>query len=66
MAKTLVNIKGDLLNEAKKATGIKKIVDVVNLALERLVRQKDIEKILALKGKVFWSGNLEKMREDRK
>ncbi|GAB4535113.1 MAG: hypothetical protein Fur0020_02260 [Thermodesulfovibrionia bacterium] len=37
----------------------------MNYALRRLVEQKEIEKILELKGKVKWEGNLEKMRADR-
>jgi len=37
----------------------------VNYALKRLVKQKEIEKILELKGKIEWTGNLEEMRKER-
>jgi Arc/MetJ family transcription regulator len=54
-----------IIAKAQKLTGIKKKVDIVNLAIQKLVRQKEIEKILELKGKVKWEGNLEEMRKGR-
>jgi len=65
MSRTVIDIKDDLLEKAKKLTKLTKKVDIVNYALERLVRQKEIEKILELKGKVKWEGNLEEIRRDR-
>jgi Arc/MetJ family transcription regulator len=54
MSKTLVDIKDDLLARARSLTGIKKKVEIVNLALERLIKQKEIEKVLSLKGKIHF------------
>lgn len=65
MSRTVIDIKNDVLKKAQKLTGIQKKVDIVNYALRKLVEQKEIEKILELKGKVKWEGNLEKMRADR-
>jgi len=65
MSRTVVNIEDDILEKAQKLTGIKKKVDIVNYALKRLVKQKEIEKILELKGKIEWTGNLEEMRKER-
>jgi Arc/MetJ family transcription regulator len=65
MSKTLVDIRDDLLSKAKKVTGLKKKVEIVNLALERLIKQKEIEKILDLRGKIHWEGNLHEMRRNR-
>jgi|MudIll2142460700_1097286.scaffolds.fasta_scaffold109625_1 Arc/MetJ family transcription regulator len=65
MSRTVIDIEDDVLKKAQKLTGIKKKVDVVNLALKKLVEQKEIEKILALKGKIKWEGNLEVMRAGR-
>ena len=65
MSRTVINIEDDVLKKAQKLTGIHKKVDVVNLALKKLVEQKEIEKILALKGKIKWEGNLEVMRAGR-
>ena len=66
MSRTVINIEDDVLKKAQKLTGIKKKVDVVNLALIKLVEQKEIEKILALKGKIKWEGNLQEMRAGRR
>ena len=65
MSRTVIDIEDDVLKKAQKLTGIKKKVDVVNLAPKKLVEQKEIEKILALKGKIKWEGNLEVMRAGR-
>ena len=65
MSRTVIDINNDVLEKAQKLTGIQKKVDIVNYALRKLVEQKEVEKILELKGKVKWVGNLEKMRADR-
>ncbi len=65
MSRTVIDIENDVLKKAQRLTGIQKKVDIVNYALRKLVQQKEIEKILELKGKVKWEGNLEKMRADR-
>jgi len=65
MSKTVIDIKDDLLKKVRSITGISKKVDIVNYALEKLVEQKEIEKILNLKGKIKWEGDLEEMRRGR-
>lgn len=65
MSRTVIDIENNVLKKAQRLTGIQKKVDIVNYALRKLVDQKEIEKILKLKGKVKWEGNLEKMRADR-
>lgn len=65
MSKTVIDIKDDLLKKVRSITGISKKVDIVNYALEKLVEQKEIEKILNLKGKIKWEGDLEDMRRGR-
>lgn len=62
MSRTVVDIQDDILRKASKLTGIKKKVELVNFALKKLVEQKELEKILDLKGKIKWEGNLEEMR----
>lgn len=66
MSRTVVNLRDDLVKEAQRLTGITKKVEIVNLALEELVRRKGARKILELAGKVRWEGNLRQMRRDRK
>jgi Arc/MetJ family transcription regulator len=65
MSRTVIDIENNVLKKAQRLTGIQKKVDIVNYALRKLVEQKEIEKILELKGKVKWEGNLGKMRADR-
>ncbi len=65
VSKVIIDIKTGLLKRAKKLSGLHQNSDVVNLALEKLVRQKEIETILELKGKIHWEGNLKEMRKDR-
>jgi Arc/MetJ family transcription regulator len=65
MSRTVIDIEDTLLKKAQKLTGINKKVEIVNYAIRKLVEQKEIEKILELKGKVKWEGNLEEMRKGR-
>jgi Arc/MetJ family transcription regulator len=65
MARTVIDIEDKVLEKARKLTGISKKVDIVNYALKKLVEQKNIEKLLSLKGKVKWEGDLEEMRKGR-
>jgi Arc/MetJ family transcription regulator len=51
-----------LLNEAKIATGLKTNTAVVDFALKELLRYYNQKRILELRGRVKWGGNLEKMR----
>ena len=43
MSRTVVDLRDDLMQKAKKITGLTKKVEIVNLALERLLQPKDIE-----------------------
>jgi len=65
MARTVVNIDDSLYEQAKVFTGLKKKVDVVNYALKHLLEQRDMEKILELRGKIAWEGDLDEMRQTR-
>jgi Arc/MetJ family transcription regulator len=65
MMRTVVDIENKLLKKAQKLTGISKKVEIVNYALKKIVEQKEIEKILDLKGKIKWEGNIEEMRKGR-
>ena len=65
MSRTVVDLREDLIQRAKRLTGLTKKVEIVNLALERLIRQKELEKILDLRGSIEWTGNLRKMRSNR-
>lgn len=57
MARTVIDIDEEIFTKAQRLTGLRKKADVVNYALRKLVEQKEIEKILDLKGKVKWEGD---------
>jgi Arc/MetJ family transcription regulator len=65
MARTVLNIDDSLYEQARVCTGLKKKVDVVTYALKHLIEQRELEKILELRGKVAWEGDLEQMRQGR-
>jgi len=66
MSRTVIDIQDDLLRKAQKMTGINKKVEIVNYALKQLLEQKERERVLELRGKVKWEGDLEEMRKDRR
>ena len=65
MKRTNIVLDEELVAEAKEATGIKTTRELVDAALRELLRQKDIRKILELRGKVEWEGDLSEMRRLR-
>lgn len=65
MSRTVVNLNDTLVRKAKALTGLKKKVDVVNRALEDLVRRKEIRKILDLSGKVKGDWHIKEWRRGR-
>ncbi len=65
MSRTVIDLRDDLVQKVQRLTGLTKKVEIVNLALERLVQQEELEEILKLKGSVQWRGNLKQMRKNR-
>ena len=59
------NIDETLLDEAKRATGLRTKKETVEEGLRLLVRLKEQEEILGLAGKVRWEGELETSRRGR-
>jgi len=60
--KTNIDIDDGLLNEAMKLTKVSSYEEVVNFVLDEYVKLQKLKKILALRGKVTWEGNLDEMR----
>lgn len=52
----------NLISEAMELTEIKTIKEVVHHSLRELIRMEKRKKLLGLKGKVGWKGNLDEMR----
>lgn len=54
-----------LVDEGMRLTGIKTQRGLIDHALRELIRKKGQRKMLKMKGKIQWEGNLDKMRESR-
>lgn len=65
MSRTNIDLDEKLVQEALKLTSFKTKKELVNFALEELVKKRKRKAILELEGKVQWEGNLEEMRQGR-
>ena len=65
MLRTNVELDEKLVKEAMKFTHKKTKKEIVNYALEELVKRFKRKQLLELEGKVEWTGNLDKMRKSR-
>jgi Arc/MetJ family transcription regulator len=65
MGRTNIELDDRLIDEAIKLTGKKTKKELVNYAVEELVRKLKRQKILSLEGKVEWSGDLNELRKSR-
>lgn len=60
--RTNIELDVNLINEAMELTEIKTIKEVVHHSLRELIRLEKRKKLLGLKGKVQWEGDLDEMR----
>ncbi|MEE8325724.1 MAG: type II toxin-antitoxin system VapB family antitoxin [candidate division NC10 bacterium] len=65
MKRTNVALDAKLLEDCIEATGIKSQGALIDHALRELLRHKNQTRILALKGKVRWAGDLNEWRQGR-
>ncbi|HEB74936.1 MAG TPA: type II toxin-antitoxin system VapB family antitoxin [Nitrospirae bacterium] len=65
MLRTNIELDEKLVDEAMKLTHKKTKKELVNYALEELVKRFKRKKLLELEGKVEWQGNLDEMRKSR-
>lgn len=61
--RTNIVLDKELVETALKATGLKTKRQLVEHALRELVRHHQQRKLLDLKGKIIWEGDLASMRE---
>jgi Arc/MetJ family transcription regulator len=66
MKRTNIVIDEKLIKEGMKTTGIKTRRALVDYALRDLLRRESQKRILELKGKVHWQGDLSSMRKGRR
>jgi Arc/MetJ family transcription regulator len=64
--RTNIVLDENLVKAGLKATGLKTRRELVDFALRDLLRRESQKKILELRGKIRWEGNLSKMRQGRK
>lgn len=63
--RTNIFIDEELIKKGLKYTGLTTKKDVVNYALQELVKRKERKEILKLKGKLHWEGDLDELRRSR-
>jgi Arc/MetJ family transcription regulator len=63
--RTNIVINDKLIEKGFQCTGIRTKKELVDFALRELISRKERKKILRLKGRLRWEGNLEKMRGSR-
>lgn len=59
---TQVMVDAELIEQVLHATGLKTRRNLVDFALRELLRRENQKKLLELKGKVEWEGDLNVMR----
>jgi Arc/MetJ family transcription regulator len=64
--RTNIVLDDELVKDCIKATGIKTKKSLIDYALRELLRHKQQKRILKLKGKITWEGNLDEMRKGYK
>ena len=65
MGRTNIVLDDKLVEACRKATGIKVRRQLIDYALRELLRRESQAKILKLKGKVNWEGDLAVWRKGR-
>jgi Arc/MetJ family transcription regulator len=65
MKRTNIVLDDKLVDDCMKATGIGTQKALIDHALRELLRRENQTKILELKGKILWEGNLDKWRQGR-
>jgi len=63
--RTNIVIDDKLIEKGMKYTGIHTKKQLVDFALRELIGRKERKRILGLKGKLKWEGNLDEMRRSR-
>jgi len=65
MHRTNIELDEKLVKQAMKLFGKKSKKELVNFALNELIRRERAKGILSLEGKVKWEGDLREMRKGR-
>jgi len=63
--RTNVVLDEELIDEARKLTGIRTKKEVIHEALRALIRLQRQSQVRALRGKLHWEGDLDASRQSR-
>jgi len=63
--RTNIVLDEELIDRARKLTGIKTKKQVIQEALSLLIQMKEQEQLRLLRGRLLWEGDLDEMRQDR-
>lgn len=63
--RTQVVLNKDIVEQALQITHLKSKRELLDYALRELIRRENQKKLLELKGKIHWEGNLDAMRENQ-
>ena len=63
--RTNIDLDEGLVARGLLLSGLRTKKELVNMALREFIRKNDQKKILELRGKIQWRGDLELMRESR-
>jgi Arc/MetJ family transcription regulator len=63
--RTNIDLDEGLVARGLLLSGLRTKKELVNMALREFIRKNDQKKILELRGKIQWHGDLELMRESR-
>jgi Arc/MetJ family transcription regulator len=63
--RTNIVLDDELVEKGMKYTGIKTKKKLIDVALRELIGRKERKRILKLRGKFHWEGNLDEMRSTR-
>lgn len=64
--RTTLNIDDEALEQAMKVAGRKTKTEVINEALREFARRRKIRELMRFRGKVAWTGDIERMRKRRR
>ncbi|MBI5042654.1 MAG: type II toxin-antitoxin system VapB family antitoxin [Nitrospirae bacterium] len=65
LTRTNIVLDDKVIEEAKKLTSLKTKKEVIDFALKELIRQLRRKRLLALRHKDLWVGNLSELRKKR-
>ncbi len=65
MSRTNIDLDDKLVKAGLKITHLRTKKELVNYALEELIKKERRKRIMELKGQIQWEGDLRQMRADR-